>query len=151
MLIPHVFEGPAGDQKMCQILGDRFTREERVKVIETQFNACQLKYIISTCDYFIGARTHSTIASLSSAVPTVTIGYSTKAYGMNKDIFGHTDYVIPIAELNESVLWDKFSMMRKRKEEIKNHLKTEIPKLKQKADRGGDYLRQVLQNHGKLP
>ena len=45
-----------------------------------------LKNIISNCHYFMGARTHSTIAALSSYVPTISIAYSIKAFGINEEI-----------------------------------------------------------------
>jgi colanic acid/amylovoran biosynthesis protein len=53
-----------------------------------QFNASQIKYVISNLRFFIGARTRATIAALSSGIPTVSIAYGVKAKGINKDLFG---------------------------------------------------------------
>jgi polysaccharide pyruvyl transferase WcaK-like protein len=51
--------------------------------------ARQVKWVISKCRYFIGARTHATVAAFSTGVPTISIAYSKKARGINRDIFGH--------------------------------------------------------------
>lgn len=49
---------------------------------------------------FIGARTHATIAAYSSCVPTLVVGYSIKARGIAKDLFGTDEgYVLPVQAL----------------------------------------------------
>ena len=60
----------------------------------------------------MGARTHATIAAYSTEVPTIAIGYSMKAKGIAKDIFGTFDqYVAPVQnfvredELIKSFQW----------------------------------------------
>jgi colanic acid/amylovoran biosynthesis protein len=67
-------------------------------------NAAQLKDVIARCDYFIGARTHATIAALSSAVPTLSISYSVKARGINLDLFGHEDFVLAGHQVDRTTL-----------------------------------------------
>ena len=60
-------------------------------------NCMEIKGIISKCRFFIGARTHSTIAAYSTCVPTLAVGYSIKARGIARDIFGTEDnYVVPV-------------------------------------------------------
>ncbi len=59
--------------------------------------------------------THSTIAALSSGVPTLSFAYSIKAQGINRDIFGHTDYCMGAADLNaEAVAARVISMLDER-------------------------------------
>ena len=48
---------------------------------------------------FIGARTHATIAAYSPR-PTLVVGYSIKARGIAKDLFGTDEgYVLPVQAL----------------------------------------------------
>ena len=62
----------------------------------------QLKGYIAKCRFFIGARTHSTIAAYSSCVPTLVVGYSVKAIGIARDLFGIEDnYVISVQSLEK--------------------------------------------------
>lgn len=115
-----------------------------ISIVPDEFNCCQLKYIISKCDYFIGARTHSTIASLSSLVPTISISYSTKAKGINKDLFGHLDYVIPSGNVNALTLKRAFLKLCADEIKIRKTLTTKIPQWQDKARKGADYLEAVI-------
>ena len=51
-------------------------------------NCMELKGIISKCRFFVGARTHSTIAAYSMGIPTLVVGYSVKARGIARDLLG---------------------------------------------------------------
>ena len=62
----------------------------------------ELKGYIARCRFFIGARTHSTIAAYSSGVPTLVLGYSVKSKGIAKDLFGtYENYVLTVQQLKE--------------------------------------------------
>ena len=103
-----------------------------------------MKYAISKCRYFIGARTHSTIAALSSEIPTLSIGYSIKARGINEDIFGGLDYIIESSKLSLQILREKFDMLKCRESEIRMRLKMEIPMLKKKAMDNSVFLKDIV-------
>lgn len=98
-LIPHVVWASNDDRKVLQQLYDDFDQDPRLVLVEDH-TAPELKYIISRCDFFVGARTHATIAAYSSAVPTLVVGYSVKARGIARDLFGSEEnYAIPVQEL----------------------------------------------------
>ena len=109
LLIPHVVP-LNGDIKnndadyMRPVLDSLSDLGSRVRMMDSALNAAQIKQVISQCRFFIGARTHSTIAALSSIVPTVSIAYSIKAKGINQDLFGHQDAVIESAEVSQTSL-----------------------------------------------
>lgn len=74
--------------------------DERVSLIDKEYDCEQIKFIISQCRYFVGARTHSTIAAYSTRVPTIALGYSVKSRGIALDLFGTTDhYVLPYQDI----------------------------------------------------
>lgn len=134
-LIPHVVWEDNDDRKPLNELLDRLCLEfgkeivaERVCMIEDC--GCQeLKYIISCCRFMIAARTHASIASYSTNVPTLVIGYSVKANGIAKDIFGTTDnYVISVQTLqNEMDLIKAFEWLRNNEDSIRNHYDLFMP------------------------
>ena len=95
-----------------------------------------MKYIISKCECFVGARTHATIAAYSTCVPTLVVGYSVKARGIAKDLFGtEQDYVLPVQSLtNEYQLVNGFKWLHDKKESIRSHLKEFLPEYKQKME-----------------
>ena len=88
-----------------------------------------MKYIISQCCFFVGARTHATIAAYSSCVPTLVVGYSVKARGLARDIFGtENGYVIPVQKMkSEEDLLHVFKPLWNKREEISLYLKKIIP------------------------
>ena len=62
-------------------------------------------------------------------MPTLVVGYSVKARGIAKDIFGTEEgYVIPVQELkNEDVMMNAFEKLWSRREEIGKYLEKFIP------------------------
>lgn len=98
LLIPHVIphEGVARNndawlaERLHSDLRDLGGAVQRAPAL----NAAQLKHVIGHCRCFIGARSHATIAALSSGVPTLSVAYSVKARGINQDLFGHEHWVV---------------------------------------------------------
>ena len=89
------------DRTVLNRLYEEFGRHERLIPVEDH-SAPELKYIISKCRLFVGARTHATIAAYSSGVPTLVVGYSVKARGIARDLFGTEEgYVLPVQGLKE--------------------------------------------------
>ncbi len=133
-LIPHVAWEHNNDLDTLKILYEKFKETGRVILINDQ-NAMVLKGFIARCRMFIGARTHATIAAYSSILPTLVVGYSVKAMGIAKDIFGtHENYVIPVQSLQkETDLTNAFIWMQENEFKIKNHLSNFMPGYIEKA------------------
>ena len=133
-LIPHVVWEFNDDRKPCRYLYQRFVHTNRVAIVEDR-NCEQLKYIISKCRFFVGARTHSTIAAYSTYVPTLVVGYSVKSRGIAKDLFGTSDnYVVPVQNLQTAdELKIHFEWLIKHEKEQIEILKNRIPSYKKKA------------------
>ena len=134
-LIPHViWKDNNDDREPLKGLYERFKDTNRVIMLEDT-NCEILKGYISRCRFFIGARTHATIAAYSTLVPTLVLGYSVKAKGIAKDIFGTYDnYVIPVQDLKtDKDLIHAFKWMYKKEYEIKIHLQKFMPNYKKKA------------------
>lgn len=133
-LIPHVVWQDNDDREPLKELHNRFKDTNRVIMID-DCNCLELKGYISRCRLFIGARTHATIAAYSTCVPTLVVGYSVKAKGIAKDIFGtYENYVIPVQSLeNSDDLINSFTWIYENEEKIKNHLTTFMPTYKKRG------------------
>lgn len=127
-LIPHVVWDSNDDRKVLCQLYDDFDQNERIILVEDH-SAPELKYIISRCKMFVGARTHATIAAYSSCVPTLVVGYSVKARGIAKDLFGTDEhYVLPVQSLQHADdLTNAFCWLLERETEVRQHLVDFIP------------------------
>lgn len=127
--VPHVVWENNDDRIPLQKLYQEFQGTGRVCLIEDQ-DARKLKWIISQCSYFIGARTHATIAAYSTGVPTLSLGYSVKSRGIARDLFGAEEhYVLPYQDITSSdMLLKNFHWLIRHTEETKKTLmeKTEI-------------------------
>ncbi|MEG1028264.1 MAG: polysaccharide pyruvyl transferase family protein, partial [Oscillospiraceae bacterium] len=85
----------------------------RVFLLDKKYNCSEMKYFVSMCKFLVTARTHLSIAAYSTCVPTVVLGYSIKARGIAKDIFGtEKNYVVPIQNMkNDTELIDAFEWL----------------------------------------
>lgn len=127
-LIPHVVWKGNDDRQILQQLYDEFKDTGRVIMIP-DLSCTQLKGYISRCRFFIGARTHATIAAYSTCVPTLVLGYSIKSKGIAKDLFGTDEhYVIPVQDLKEDTdLKEAFQWLWDHEKQIKEHLESIMP------------------------
>jgi colanic acid/amylovoran biosynthesis protein len=132
ILIPHVSSLNTDNRNNCDhaymhtLLQQFDFPPNRVKLLGSHYNAPQLKSIISQTRFFIGARTHATIAALSSATPTLSIAYSIKAKGINQDLFDHTKAMLDTPDLTQDTLWQSFLWLQSNETELINHLNRTI-------------------------
>lgn len=144
MLIPHVFNG--ADLSALEVLYEKYKKTKKVFIVKNeQLNARQLKYIISRCRFFIGARTHATIGAYSSCVPTLVVGYSIKSKGIAKDLFGtHKNYVINAYDISGDELSDGFEWLYKNENEVRNRLQKIMPEYINKAESVSEIIAKLL-------
>lgn len=138
LLVPHVdpLDGATENSDshyMREILSITGTYEGRIAMAPCHLNAAQIKYVLSKCAYFIGARTHATIGALSCLVPTVSIAYSIKAKGLNHDLFGNEDLVLDTQDVNASTLYKYYQSLIKNRSMIISALSKRIPEWKERA------------------
>ncbi len=144
-LIPHVVWNHNDDRIPLQLLYNRFKDTDRVVMIE-DCNAEELKGYIARCRFMVAARTHASIAAYSTCVPTLVVGYSVKAKGIAKDIFGTYDnYVIPVQSLqNKEDLTTSFKWLQENETSIKNHLNNFMPEYCERALLTKDELKKLV-------
>jgi polysaccharide pyruvyl transferase WcaK-like protein len=117
-----------------------------ITFLSGDFNAAELKWLISKFAVFAGARTHSTIAAISSQVPTLSISYSIKAKGINRDVYDNLDYCVHVSDLTPDVFREKLRLLLSNETSIREHLSARIPQLIDRAFAAGETLRNLLQS-----
>lgn len=144
--ITHVTNDNGGDYTVNEKLYNEFPKYKDRLILVPEMKAENIKYIISKCKIFIGARTHATIAAYSNSVPTLVVGYSVKARGIAKDLFGtYENYVIPVQNLREeNDLVSAFKWIEERKDDIKKELESIIPEYKEKINQVTESLKNIV-------
>lgn len=141
-LIPHVVWEAVDDRKILNKFYEKYKNTDRVFLIDDC--PCEdLKGYISKCRFFIGARTHSTIAAYSSSIPTLVVGYSVKARGIAKDLFGTWEnYVLPAQEIKETnELTNAFMWLQENESNTKKRLNDILPEYKSRINNGLEALK----------
>ena len=143
-LIPHVVWKHNDDRKPLLQLYNRFSHTQRVVMIEDA-GASELKGYIARCRFFVAARTHASIAAYSESVPTLVIGYSVKARGIARDIFGtENNYVIPVQSLtNDDQLIRAFRYIQEHERDIRKHYASMMKQYKAKAAKAGKEIAKI--------
>jgi colanic acid/amylovoran biosynthesis protein len=144
-LTPHVIEDGNNDYEVLQSYFDDFKHTGRVILLPDHLNAIQYKGYIARMRFFIGARTHATIAAYSNYVPTMVLGYSVKSKGIARDIFGEEKLVLSIDEISDShKLKAKFDEMIREEFKLKQRLQKSIPHIKLMSYKAVEYLDELV-------
>lgn len=144
-LIYHVTVARSNDYEFLKnVLALAGERKGMIQLIPDGLNASELKWVIGKLSAFAGARTHATIAAISSSVPTLSFAYSIKAKGINKDIFGHENYCLDPYQLSPEIIVEKLGELIQNAEEIKKKITLVLPEVKNLAMRGGRHLKEII-------
>ncbi|WP_054028517.1 polysaccharide pyruvyl transferase family protein [Bacillus sp. FJAT-28004] len=143
-LTPHVIINGNNDYEVLSSYYERHKHTGRVILLPDNLTAIQYKGFIARMRFFIGARTHATIAAYSNSVPTMVLGYSVKSKGIAKDIFGEEKLVLSIEEISDSKrLIEKFTEMINEEDALIKLLKQSIPDIKKMSYRAVDYIKEL--------
>ncbi len=148
-LIPHVIWKDTNDieaqNEVLKLIPESY--KDRIFIIE-EGNCEDLKGIISKCRFFIGGRTHATIAAYSTCVPTLVIGYSVKSKGIAKDLFGtYENYVISYKNMDkEDEMIEGFKFLEKNEDNIRKHLQNIMPDYIEQAYKAGEEIYNLIGN-----
>jgi colanic acid/amylovoran biosynthesis protein len=148
LLIPHVDPLDGSDDNsdstyMAGILANVRSvgfGPERIDMLPRTFNTAQLKDVIRRCTYFMGARTHATVAALSQGIPTTSIAYSIKAKGINQDLFGHLRFVLDTQIVSQVTLQVHLMTLMNEADVIRSQLGKRIPEWKRQATLSAELL-----------
>jgi polysaccharide pyruvyl transferase WcaK-like protein len=147
-LIPHVVGGFSfcDDTLFQDILTRDSLKARDVTLVSGQYDAPQVKWIIGKMEVFAGACMHSTIAALSSGVPTLSFSYSIKSKGVNTDLFGHTDYCLAPDQVTPETVVERIEGLLEQRDSIRTHLGERMAYVKGLAMKAGKLLKDILKS-----
>jgi colanic acid/amylovoran biosynthesis protein len=148
VLIPHVTHSgdrPDDVSLMRAILQGCDTMRGRVMGLPGTLTSAQTKWVIARSAAFVGARTHATIAAMSSGVPTLSLAYSRKAVGLNQDVFGSQEFcIMPKDMASPGAVVARLERMIADADPIRRRLNEIMPVFASRAFAAGPLLRRVL-------
>jgi len=145
VFIPHVIDWPRNDDRMvADEIGKMVKNKGNVISIKGDYTPEETKGIIGQCDLFIGARMHACIASASMYVPTITIAYSHKAYGIIGEMLGCRDLIIDIKDISFNTLRLAVDKVWRDREKIKEELKNRMESIKRRALLNAELVKKII-------
>jgi colanic acid/amylovoran biosynthesis protein len=152
LLVPHVSSAQRPlESNDAQFLGMLLARAaagaDRTLLLSGDVPATQIKWLISQCRFFIGARTHATIAAISTGVPTIAVGYSMKSRGIWRDVFGDERLVLPVGDLSRQTLLDAWDQLVAEESALRSLLAQRRDSLLAGARRNVEALADLLAGH----
>jgi colanic acid/amylovoran biosynthesis protein len=146
LLIPHVYTKGSDDREANTSVLSKLDRNmlTSVKVIQGVYEPHILKGIIGHCEMFVGARMHSTIASISLGIPTVGIAYSHKMHGILGETLGLEQYIIDVEDLESERLLNLVNTVWENRLRMKEDLLKKSAELKKNAGEGIEIVKRIL-------
>lgn len=151
VLVPHVTIDTDIDNDytfLQAILTKLDVSADQIAVLPPTLTAAEYKWVISKLRAFAGCRMHATLASMSSLIPTISIGYSVKSRGINQDIFGHQDWLLPMDQLNPRNLVDKMRAVLDQSDGVVEQLSAVMPIMRQRAKSAAEHLVSIVSKDG---
>jgi polysaccharide pyruvyl transferase WcaK-like protein len=104
----------------------------RIRITPSSLDECEVKWLISSTDWFCGTRMHSTIAALSSSVPTAAVAYSDKTRGVFESC-GVEDQVVDPRKLDTGAVVERLLESFHNRDKLSQTLSRTIPDVKSRA------------------
>ena len=146
LLVPHVMWQGQDDRFICNVIVSEFKNySSRISVLDSERrNYLQIRYVISKCHSFIGARTHAVISAYSTCVPAIALGYSIKSKGIAKDLHLPDELVVDtVHEIKPGQLLKSFLYLEANYSTIKSHLQEIMPAYRKKAYQVREFVKQI--------
>ena len=123
LLIPHVLWKGQDDRIISNLIKEKYDSHNRISILDSDnLNYCQIRYVISKCCCFIGARTHAMISAYSTCTPAIAIGYSIKSRGIAKDIGMPEETVVNSINIKKNQLINAFTNMQQNMSDLKRYI-----------------------------
>ena len=136
LLVPHVISPtgrPESDTDACrQIEAASHKWGPRICTADAPLSAAQAKGLIARLDWFAGSRMHSTIAALSSCVPSAALAYSGKARGVFASA-GASSHVIDLRRSGAQSAAEETLRSFEQRDEERALLEVSIPAVRQQS------------------
>ena len=149
-MIPHStlrVRGKKDDFLLTKEIMDLMQNKDRICLFDTyEYTAAQIKWIISQCSLFIGSRFHALLASLSTCVPSMAIGWQVKYFELMEWV-DQMDYVSDFRMMKHEELKMMYQSLFKNRSHIRAHLRKRKEVLTALVEESGHLIHQTLMDN----
>jgi polysaccharide pyruvyl transferase WcaK-like protein len=103
-----------------------------------------VKKQLGECAVTVAARMHCAINSIVESTPTIFLSYSQKSIGMCQYVYGETDYLVKMEDIEKN-LENVFDRVWMKKADIVNQLTIRNKEIDDEYDKGLEELRKILE------
>ncbi|MFS0724087.1 polysaccharide pyruvyl transferase family protein [Paenibacillus sp. 1P07SE] len=89
------------DLEICKEIKGRYPEQERVVLLEKEYDCIEIHHILNQFDFIVGSRYHSIIHAYKNGIPVLALGWATK-YKELLGIFGQSDYIFDVRNLEHA-------------------------------------------------
>lgn len=136
LMIPHVIgeRRLGGDDRVaCRDVIQKMRSPEFAHSIEGEYNAQELKGLISRCQIFTGSRMHSAVAASSALVPTIGLAYSVKTHRVLGEIIKSRPVVFDVATIHGAQLKAAADDLLPNRDLVIEEMKENLAKVRNRA------------------
>jgi colanic acid/amylovoran biosynthesis protein len=119
-----------------------------VEIADEPLGAAEIKWLAARCRMVIASRIHAAIAGFSSGIPTISLGESRTAVGVNRDVFGTDDYLVVEREIEPGKVVERARRVLEREADLRSTLLRRAEELKKSAAAAGHKLQEILAAQG---
>lgn len=146
ILIPNdTFSRPVNDEQVGRMIMESTTSRRCVLMKNDGFSAGDVKSVIANCEALLASRYHSVIAGLSTAVPTLVLGWHHKYMEVLK-MFGMEEWQLSVEEFAPELLRKKFGKLWMERERLRGNIQSRLPDIFRAVYSGGDIIAALLRD-----
>ena len=122
---------------------EKLKEHGRVYIIDQPLTPAVLKGCYGQMELLLGTRMHSNIFALSEGTPVLAIGYRTKTWGI-MEMMGLQEWIVDIEETHSAHLPAQLLKAWNRRETLRAHIATTLPRIKEEAGQAVELLAKDL-------
>jgi colanic acid/amylovoran biosynthesis protein len=134
------------DRKAALQVASLAKSSSEIAVLKGDYSTEEIKGVIGQMDLFAGVRMHSCIGALSLGIPTISIAYGPKAYGI-MSLAGQDHWIIDITDLTADKLFSLINELWQNRETVKESIEREMSTTKALALHNVQIVRRLIGNN----
>jgi polysaccharide pyruvyl transferase WcaK-like protein len=133
------------DLPLCREIHGRLDRRASVRFLDAEVSSQVLRHLIGRCDVFVTSRFHAMVSSLAVGVPPLVVGWSHK-YEEVLEPFGLEAWAMGHEEFSADHLWNRFSALLERREDVTDQLVRALPAVRSRALEQADLIATLVRD-----